>query len=49
MNLSRNELLSEVMEAWEEGRDLEEAGVKVRAQRIIKQLRHDRKIRHARS
>ena len=49
MNLSRIELSSEVMEAWEEGRDLEEAGVKVVAQRIIKQLRHDRKIRHARS
>ena len=50
MNLSRREPLSvDVLEATEEGLDLTEGGVKVKAQKIIRQPMQDKKIRHASS
>ena len=50
MNLSRREPLSaDVLEATEEGLDLTEGGVKVKAQKIIRQAMQDKKIRHASS
>ena len=48
MNFSSSELLSvEVLEATEEGLDLTEGGVKVRAQNTMRQHMQDSQIRQA--